>query len=144
MGREPIAQRNGAEATVRAYIYGLNSGDPEVPAACVSDGFVNEHISTSGERVVGRDAYRKRLVAFLADFRDLHYEIEDMIIDDQRVAVPYVMTGKWAGPETGSQSEIPFSIRGMFRFRVENGKIAHRIDYWDSADFERQVRSAGS
>jgi hypothetical protein len=33
----------------------------------------------------------------------------------------------------------PVVIRGVFRFRVEDGLIAHRADYWDGADFQRQV-----
>jgi hypothetical protein len=31
------------------------------------------------------------------------------------------------------------SIRGVFRFDVSGGLIAHRVDYWDSAEWSRQV-----
>ena len=127
-----------SETTVRAYISALNAGDAQGAAACVSEDFVNEHASTSGETVIGREAYRMRLMTFLKEFRDLHYKIEDLITDGQRVAVPYVMSGNWVGP--GTEGAVRrFSIRGMFRFRVEGDWISHRVDYWDAADFQRQV-----
>jgi ketosteroid isomerase-like protein len=47
------------------------------------------------------------------------------------VAVPYTMTATVQGK--------PIRIRGMFRFRVRDGLIAHRVDYWDSAEFTRQT-----
>lgn len=134
-----MTEREGPAATVRAYIAGLNSGNPDLPAACVSEAFINEHTSTLGQNVEGRDAYRKRVADFFAEFPGLHYEIEDLIVDGERVAVPYVMTGKWNAPGAVPNSAKSFRIRGMFRFRVENGKITHRVDYWDSADFQRQV-----
>jgi ketosteroid isomerase-like protein len=47
------------------------------------------------------------------------------------------MSADWHAP---GAAERPFTIRGMFRFVVRNGLIAHRVDYWDSADFRRQVQ----
>jgi hypothetical protein len=35
----------------------------------------------------------------------------------------------------------PVSVRGVFLFRVDAaGLIAHRIDFWDSAVVDRQLR----
>ena len=40
----------------------------------------------------------------------------------------------------GTISQLsPVSIRGMFRFVVQNDRIARRTDYWDSAEFARQT-----
>jgi steroid delta-isomerase-like uncharacterized protein len=127
----------GAAATVHAYLDALNRGKADEIAACVSDEFVNEHTSTLGESVVGREAYRRRLDGFLAQFVGLHYEVEAMIGDGPDVAVAYRMSGRWLG--AGAPAGRPFLIRGMFRFRVQAGRIVHRVDYWDSADFQRQV-----
>lgn len=132
----------GPAATVRAYLEALNRGSADEAAACVSEGFVNEHTSTLGRSVIGRHAYRERLGEFLARFAGLHYEIERLIVDGGDVAVAYRLTAGWRASEAGS--EHPFTIRGMFRFEVEGGLIAHRVDYWDSADFQRQVPSAAS
>jgi hypothetical protein len=87
--------------------------------------------------VRGRTAYGERLPAFLAQFRNLRYEAEDWIIDGDRAAVPYRMSCTYVD-ENGSH---PVTIRGMFRFTVNGGTIVHRVDYWDSAAFSRQVAS---
>lgn len=126
-------------ATVRAYLDALNRGDADDIARYVSDGFINEHTSTLGETIVGRDAYHKRVSQFLQSFADLHYETEAMIVDGAQVAVPYRMSAVWRGTSPERGRDKPFTIRGMFRFRVEQGHIVHRVDYWDSADFLRQV-----
>jgi len=118
-------------ATVRAYLDALNRGDADAIAACVSEDFINEHTSTLGETIVGREAYHKRVSQFLQSFAELHYEVETMIADGGQVAVPYRMSAVWR--------DRPFTIRGMFRFSVQQGQIVHRVDYWDSADFKRQV-----
>ena len=135
-----MTEIDAAAATVRAYIDALNRGNADDTAACVSHGFVNEPISTLGVTVVGREAYRERVRQFLASFRGLHYDVEQMIVDGCHVAVAYRMSASWREPGADISADRPFSIRGMFRFRVEAGRISHRADYWDSADFLRQVR----
>ena len=57
--------------------------------------------------------------------------------EDDRAAVGYTMTCSWLGG--GGPEGRPLSIRGVFRFRVAGDLIAHRVDYWDSAEWSRQV-----
>ncbi|MFC0862289.1 nuclear transport factor 2 family protein [Sphaerimonospora cavernae] len=116
---------------VERYIQALNHHDPDAIAACVTPDFHNEHTSVAGTSLRGRDAYRERLPTFLGQFTDLRYEIEDLIVDGWRAAVPYRMSFHHDGR--------PVVIRGMFRFTVADGLIAHRVDYWDGADFARQT-----
>jgi ketosteroid isomerase-like protein len=116
---------------VLAYVAALNSGDPDAIAAWVTDDFVNEHTSAVGHSLRGRAAYRERLPQFLGEMQGLRYEIEDLIVDGDRCAVPYTMTATWSGH--------PFRIRGIFRITLRDGLIAHRVDYWDSLDFLRQT-----
>ena len=124
-----------AEAVTR-YLDALNLGNADLIAECVAEDFHNEHTSALGHGLHGRAAYRDRLPSFLGQFSGLHYEVEDMIVDGDRAAVAYTMTSAW-----GSDRK-PVSIRGVFRFRVVDGLIAHRVDYWDSAEFTRQVAPA--
>jgi ketosteroid isomerase-like protein len=117
---------------VLAYVAALNAGDPDAIAACVTDDFFNEHTSAVGHSLRGRAAYRERLPQFLSEMEGLHYDVEDVIADGARCAVPYTMTARWCGH--------PFTIRGVFRITVRDGLIAHRVDYWDSLDFLRQTK----
>ncbi len=115
-----------------SYLEALGSGDPDLIAAHVSEGFVNEHTSARGTSLVGRESYRQRLPAFLEAFEGLRYQAEDIIAEGSRVAVPYVLTATVSGR--------PVRIRGIFRFRIEGGLITHRVDYWDGEEFRRQTQ----
>ncbi|MFY1698563.1 MULTISPECIES: nuclear transport factor 2 family protein [unclassified Solwaraspora] len=120
---------------VRRYLAALNARDADAVADCVSAGFVNEHTAALGRTVTGRAAYRARLDGFLAEFADLHYEVEEMLVDGDRAAVAYRMSFRLV-----SAGKVPVRIRGMFRFKVDaDGLVAHRIDYWDSAEVHRQL-----
>lgn len=129
---------------VEGYIGALNGGDPDDIVRWVADDFVNEHTSSLGHSLTGRDAYRDRLPGFLAQFRELRYELEDLIVDGARAAAPYLMTFAWQGPsDGGAPGPVVVRLRGIFRFEVEAGLISRRVDYWDSAEFERQVGGRG-
>ncbi|WP_073789059.1 ester cyclase [Streptomyces uncialis] len=136
-GSAPAAGAGTAQRTreaVERYIAALNSGDPDRIAGRVTADFHNEHTASLGRSVRGRAAYRERLTGFLAEFEELRYEVEDLIVDGDRAAVAYLMTFRWSG----AAHRPRIRIRGMFRFRVSGGEIAHRVDYWDSGTFQRQ------
>jgi steroid delta-isomerase-like uncharacterized protein len=133
------ATTDSTRAAVERYLTALNEGNVDVIVDCVTEDFFNEHTSSLGESCRGRDAYRARLPRFLSQFRDLNYEIEDIVVQDERAAVPYRMSCTWLDQ---SGSSLAVGIRGMFYFRVVGGRIAHRIDYWDSAEFRRQVETS--
>jgi ketosteroid isomerase-like protein len=118
-------------AAALAYLEALNGGDPDSIAAHVSDDFVNEHTSAVGHSLVGRTAYRRRLPQFLGEMQGLHYAVEDLLVDGDRCALAYRMTATWCGH--------PFTVRGVFRMRLRDGLVAHRVDYWDSLDFLKQT-----
>jgi steroid delta-isomerase-like uncharacterized protein len=132
---EPAATR----AAVERFLDALNSGDPDSIAACVTDDFHNEHTSTLGHSLRGRAAYRERLPVFLGQFAELRYDVEDLIVDGDRAAVAYRMSCRWRDPDDPDGPLRAVTIRGVFRFRVADGAIAHRVDYWDSGEFQRQI-----
>lgn len=129
----------GLELTPRdiilGYLASFETGDPDAIARFVANDFVNEHTSALGESLAGRDEYRRRLAAFLAEFGDLTYEPEALIVDGDDIAVPYRMRGMWRG----GQAPARFDIRGVFWFQVRDGAISRRVDYWDSGEFVRQT-----
>ncbi|MFI2666477.1 ester cyclase [Micromonospora carbonacea] len=122
------------EAVLR-YLAALNAHDADAVAACVSVGFVNEHTAGPGRGVVGRAGYRDRLDGFLAEFADLRYEVEELVVEGGRAALAYRMSFRLV-----SAGRAPVRVRGMFRFRVDaDGLVAHRVDYWDSGEVHRQL-----
>ena len=61
----------------------------------------------------------------------LRYEIEDIVAEGDRVCAAYTLRT--------TANERPIAVRGVMRFVVRDGRIAQRIDYWDSLVFQRQA-----
>lgn len=123
-------------AAVGAFVDALNSGDADAVAACVTEDFVNEHTSARGRSLTGRAAYRERLPGFLGTFRGLRYEVEDLLVDGDRAALAYRMT---ASMRRDGAPAVPIDVRGVFRFRVRDGLVAARADYWDGEVVAAQI-----
>jgi steroid delta-isomerase-like uncharacterized protein len=119
----------------RRYLRALSSGDVEAVLDCVAEGFVNEHTSALGSSSEGREEYRRRLPAFLAQFDGLHYDLVDTISEPAttggRVAARYRLTATF----DGHAIDIP----GVMLIEVERGEIVRRTDVWDSLTFLRQT-----
>ena len=118
-------------AVCLGYLEAFSSGEAGAVAAFVTDDFVNEHTAALGGGCVGIDEYRKRLPGFLASMPGLRYEVEDVVADGERVCAAYTLRA--------TVNQRPIAVRGVMRFVVRNGRIAHRIDYWDSLVFQRQA-----
>ena len=128
MGRPVVS----APADVcRQYLEAFAGGDPDAIAALVTDDFVNEHTAALGTGCEGREAYRDRLPGFLGSMPGLHYEVEDIVAEDDRVCAAYTLRT--------TVNDRPIAVRGVMRFIVRDGLIAKRTDYWDSLVFQRQA-----
>ena len=102
----------------------------------MADDFENIQMSALGDGCTGRAVYERKLADFLASFDDLRYEIEDVIAEDDKVAVAYRMSAVADGS--------PIDLRGAMLITVENGLIARRVDYWDGVTYLRQVANEGN
>ncbi|SHM91585.1 nuclear transport factor 2 family protein [Cryptosporangium aurantiacum] len=131
-----MGQLTTTRAVVERYLAALNAGDADAIAACVTDDFHNEHTSAAGRSLRGRAAYRDRLGGFLAEFQGLRYDVDDLLVDGDRAAVGYRMSFRLADPAGVLK---PVAVRGMFWFRVSEGLIAHRRDYWDGTTVQQQL-----
>ncbi|MFF2850047.1 nuclear transport factor 2 family protein [Streptomyces sp. NPDC058001] len=134
MGLKLKDTQDNTRAAVETYLAALNAHDADAVAACVAEDFVNEHTSSMGHDRRGRAEYRAALTGFLADFGDLRYAPERILVDGGSAAVPYVMTFRMR-----SAGDRPVRIRGVFVFTVAGGLITRRTDYWDSGEVRRQL-----
>jgi len=100
----------------------------------VTDDFVNEHTAALGSGCVGKDEYARRVPGFLASMPGLRYEIEDVVAEADRVVAAYTLHTH--------VNDRDVQVRGVMRFRVRDGLVAHRTDYWDSLVFQRQAGMA--
>lgn len=118
----------------RGYLEAFSTGQPDNVVAFVTDDFINEHTAALGGGCVGIDEYRKRLPGFLASMPGLRYDVEDVVAEGDHVFAAYTLRT--------TVNDKPIAVRGVMRFVVRDGRIAHRIDYWDSLVFQRQAGMA--
>lgn len=116
---------------VRSYLDAFAAGDPDSIVACVTEDFENIHTAALGSGCIGKAEYRHRLPGFLASMPGLRYEIEEVLVDGNRVAAAYTLRAVI--------DARPIAVRGMMRFELRGPLIARRTDYWDSLVFQRQA-----
>lgn len=117
--------------TCRAYLAAFGTGDPDAVTSMVTDDFVNEHTAALGSGCTGKDEYARRVPGFLASMPGLRYDVEDVIAEGDRVAAAYTLHT--------TVNDRPVAVRGLMRFLVRDGLVAHRVDYWDSLVFKQQA-----
>jgi ketosteroid isomerase-like protein/catechol 2,3-dioxygenase-like lactoylglutathione lyase family enzyme len=122
------------ETVARAFVAGLNAHDADAVADLVTPDFLNEHTSALGQTSRGREVYRARLSEFFRQLPGLRYETEEIVADADHAMVAYALSARPEGHCV--------NVRGVFRLEIEDGLIAHRIDYWDSLGYLRQVQAA--
>lgn len=118
---------------VERYLASFASGDADAVAACVTDDFVNEHLSELGDGCRGRSEYRRRLPSFLSAFVGIRYHVVSLVTAPGAgdVVVRYRLEATHDG--------TPIDIPGVMWFEVRDGLIARRTDLWDSLTFLRQT-----
>ena len=115
----------------RSYLDAFATGDPAAVAGHVTDDFENIQVGLLGTGCSGADTYRERLAGFLGAFTNLKYNVEELIVDGDRVAAAYRMTF--------TDNDRPMEIEGVMIMTIRDGKIAVRKDYWDGLSHLKQT-----
>lgn len=80
------------------------------------------------------------MTAMHAGFPDLRYQVEDMILDGDRIAVRYHLTGTHKGKFMGiDPTGKPIDIHGVDVMRIGNGKVVEHWTYMDSMIMLQQL-----
>jgi steroid delta-isomerase-like uncharacterized protein len=88
--------------------------------------FLSPHIVLhfGGRQQQGRDAYLAVVAANRDAFPDLVWTVDDMVADDDTVAVRYTMTGTHRGTFAGvAPTNRPVVAQSMAFYRLADGKI---------------------
>jgi ketosteroid isomerase-like protein len=126
---------------VRRYLASFATGDAASVAACVTDDFVNEHLSELGSGCVGRTEYGQRLPGFLGTFAGARYTVVDVVVDDPADAPDGAAVARYRFE--AEFEGTPIDIPGVMWFDVRGGLVARRTDVWDSLTFLRQTGQTG-
>jgi steroid delta-isomerase-like uncharacterized protein len=113
-------ERHNREAVRRVYDEVLNAGRLDLLTQMVSD----DYVAADGTR--GAGAFSERLAKLRTAFPDIHYTVEDLVVEGDRVAVRWTWKGTHLGPgpfrvlaPTGKRVENT----GMAVYRMRDGKV---------------------
>ncbi len=132
--------RQDAVNLIQSYYAAFNAGEWDAFLALLTDDVV--HDINHGARETGRDAFR----AFMARMNRSYAEkIVDLVImaddDGSRAAAEFVVEGKYLVTDEGLPQATGQTYRlpaGAF-FAIEGGRVARVTNYYNLADWLRQV-----
>ena len=127
------------EATQKNLAEAINGGDLDA----MDDLFAGDVVDhdPAPEQGPGPDGFKEFFATMRSAFPDLRIAPEQMVVDDENVAVAYTLSGTHEGEFQGiAPTGRKFDVRGMQIARFEDGKIAER---WGSSDELGILKTAG-
>jgi len=128
-------------AIIERYFYQVwNQGQLEILDEIIDPGYIN-HSPGIANPEKGANGLKPIVSALRLGFPDLRFEIEDMVIADQKMAIRCTMYGTHLGdlfgiPPTGRSVKVnQFQIE-----HIKNGKI---IEHWRQSDDIGMMRQLG-
>ena len=139
MSTVPGTDSSRTEAAATRYFDAIAARDVDGMVACWKAGAV-DHVAPVGA-LRAPDGLRAYFAELFAAFPDLRYEVVDMIVDGDRVAVRWRARGTFSGrpfdgiAPTGARAEI----EGIDLGRIEDGLLVENYATWDDAAVARQL-----
>ncbi len=88
----------------------------------------------------GREAFRAQWRTWRTAFPDIHFAVEDLVADGNKVVTRWTMTGTHRDPFWRVPCTKPgVTVTGMSLVRIEDGRIVAGFDAWDELGLRRQL-----
>ncbi|MCK6580545.1 MAG: ester cyclase [Anaerolineae bacterium] len=124
----------------------LNQGRLDVIDEIYADTYIlDAPVQTDGSaqvhgQTLGRDGLKRRVTLFRTAFPDIHFTINDMVAEGDRVVVQYT----FAGTHTGTFRELEptghsISVMGILIARVADDRIQSAVSVFDGGDMLHQL-----
>jgi predicted ester cyclase len=123
----------------RIWIEGLNRGDVSVAdAVFVPDCVV--HMTGVREPLRGLGPWKELVAGLLRAFPDIHFTIEDQLVQGDRVAFRWRATATHTGPlGAAPPTGKPVALDGLILDRMGDGKVLERWEQWDQSLMLQQL-----
>ena len=96
------------------------------------------HHSLEGDK--DPDAFRRYVVALRSAFPDMHFKVEDLVAEGDKVVVRCTVTGTHKGEFIGiPATDKSFRIPGTSIIRIAGGKVVEIWPFWDRLNLLKQV-----
>ena len=97
----------------------------------------DNHLPDSG---IGPEAYKRNVARFVAGFPDLRFTVEDMLVENDKVAVGWTISGTHKGEFRGiSPTGRKVSVEGITINHIADGKIMDSYVSWDALGLMQQL-----
>ena len=124
-------------AVVRRFIEEVANGRN---TSLVSELLAEDFRLPPGPDGLDRNSLVSVLEYYFAAFPDLHYSIEDLVADGDKVVARLAMTGTHEGEYDGAAgSGKSFAVDEVDVFEVVDGRIGGYRIVWDELGFRRQL-----
>ena len=127
------------KSLVRRFFEEWNKGNPDSLLELVAPDAVEHNLPAGVPQ--GHEGIKKELMMFMQAFPDMHFIIEDMIAEGDKVVCRITNTGTHKGefmglPATGKT----MTITGIEIYRVANGKL---VEHWGNQDDLGRLQQLG-
>jgi steroid delta-isomerase-like uncharacterized protein len=123
----------------RIWVEGLNRGDVSAADAVFAPDCV-VHMTGVAEPLRGLGPWKELVAGLLHAFPDIHFTIEDQLVQGDRVAFRWRATATHTGPlgaapPTGKR----FTVDGLILDCMGDGKVRERWEQWDQSLMLQQL-----
>ncbi len=136
-----VSSPDGAHTTqfVVQLVEAWNSHDLERVVPFYAPDYVGEDVAQSAQQE-GREGIRQTLTRYWSAFPDLHFTLDELIVQDDRVALVWTSRGTHQGrlmniPPTGRL----LTMRGVSVLRLAGDRVHHALYIWDVAGLLRGI-----
>jgi steroid delta-isomerase-like uncharacterized protein len=124
---------------LRLYEDVWNKRKLEVVSEIISPSHALQAPNISGSSV-GPEAYKSQVALFLAGYPDLHFTIEDTVVEKDKVVACWTLSGTHKGDFMGvAATNKRISVDGMTIHHVAGGKIMDSYSNWDALGMMQQL-----
>lgn len=89
---------------------------------------------------VGPEAYKRQVSNMLGAYPDLHFSIEDLIAEKDKVVACWTLSGTHKGNYMGiPATDKKVSVEGMTVHNIANGRIMDSYSNWDALGMMQQL-----
>ncbi len=95
-----------------------------------------------GSHVVrGAEGLKTQMTMFAAAFPDIEFQIDDIVAEEDKVAVVYTAPSTHQGTFAGiAPTNKRVDWKGIIVYRLENGKVAELTAYWNDSELIEQLK----
>jgi len=113
-------------------------GDPAIVDELIADDYV--YHGPAGQDIKGPEGFKQMFTANIPIFPDIHFTIDDMVAEGDKVAVRYTSTATHKGEFMGiAPTGKRITMKSAFFYRLAGGKIVEAVSYSDSLAMFQQL-----